>query len=108
MVPGETLLPRVAMGPWSAVHPLALNRLHFLSVLTVPKPQRSPLTPLAVNLGFSHFSGPLNERDRTSGSAAWVHSGEEGPGRSHTAGPDTESTGSWEQLDSRLPAPPFP
>lgn len=81
MVPGETLLPRVAMGPWSAVHPLALNRLHFLSVLTVPKLQRSPLTPLAVNLGFSHFSGPLNERDRTSGSAAWVHSGEEGPGR---------------------------
>lgn len=85
------------MGPWSAVHPLALNRLHFLSVLTVPKSQRSPLTPLAVNLDFLiRCSGPHNERVRTSGSAAWVpRAGRRGLACSHTAGTGTGSPGSW-------------
>lgn len=31
--------------------------------------------------------------------------GRRGLAGSHTAGPGTESTGSWEQLDSWLPAP---
>lgn len=65
---GDTLLPKVAMGPQSTVHQPALQ---VFPALTVSKPNLTDSPCMQLIMGFlTRCSGPLNEGDRATGSAA--------------------------------------